>query len=438
MNSKTIFTESRSPLLWIIRFTVILFVLELLFFPIMPVWAGFSNADRVAFQRSIIDKRPALNRRFKKIRRKKTKYIIVHTSEGGLQSTINAVSKGKRTRRGYRTYGGHAHYAIARNGRTYRILDKKYRADHAGLSMWKGETNISRVSIGIELVGYHYTPITKRQYRSIGILMEMLQDVYNLDDRAVLTHSQIAYGRPNRWFRRNHRGRKKCAKNFNRVNSDLGPTYRFDPDVTAGRLTADPKLAVIFYQSHRYAAAPNLESNVIKDSNTAWSIAGEDYNSPTTLYRFPNGRIISGDKVEKRMGWNRIPKNTIVLLNQEDRPDSMGNQGPIKVISNGLTAWSLAGKAYKDRYTFYFLPNGPVKNGQQISDWDDLPSNTKMIIGYDNPHKVTWKNPPIRIAGDRYNDKETLYFFPNNTLASGDTIKDFKQLPVGVLMFLPN
>ena len=359
-----IFTGNRSQLFWINRFVTILFVLELLFFPTMPVWAGYSKADRVAFQRSIIDKRSALNRSFKTIRRKKTKYIIVHTSEAGLQSTLNAVSKGKRTRRGYRTFGGHAHYVIARNGRTYRILDKKYRADHAGLSMWKGETNISRVSIGIELVGYHYTPITQKQYRSLGILIEMLQDVYELNDRAVLTHSQIAYGKPNRWFRRNHRGRKKCAKNFDRANADLGPTLRFDPDVIAGRLSADPKLAAVFYQRRRYAEAPNIESNIIDHSNTAWSIAGEDYNSPTTLYRFPNGRIISGDKMEKRIGWSRIPKNTIVLLNQEDHPNTMGNQEPIKVISNGLTAWSLAGKAYKDRYTFYFLPNGPVKNGR--------------------------------------------------------------------------
>ncbi|NIP23136.1 MAG: N-acetylmuramoyl-L-alanine amidase, partial [Phycisphaerae bacterium] len=95
----------------------------------------------------------------------------------------------------------------------------------AGISMWDGETDISKVSIGIELVGYHYTPITEDQYRAVGLLIDILQDVYELDDKAVLTHSQVAYGPPNRWHRKNHRGRKRCAKNFIRAKAGLGPTW---------------------------------------------------------------------------------------------------------------------------------------------------------------------------------------------------------------------
>jgi N-acetyl-anhydromuramyl-L-alanine amidase AmpD len=63
--------------------------------------------------------------------------------------------------------------------------------------MWNGERDISKVSMGIELVGYHYTEITDKQYRSVGILIDILQDVYDLDDSTVLTHSQVAYGNPN-------------------------------------------------------------------------------------------------------------------------------------------------------------------------------------------------------------------------------------------------
>ncbi|MBW1699491.1 MAG: N-acetylmuramoyl-L-alanine amidase [Deltaproteobacteria bacterium] len=414
----------------------VLLSLVFLFLQNQPAYGGFSKAARRTFQRSIIDMRGSINRRFKKVRRKETKYIIVHTSEAGLRSTLRAVSKGKRTRRGYRTHGGHAHYVIARNGRTYRMLDKKYVADHAGLSMWNGQTDISRVSIGIELVGYHYTPITTRQYRSIGLLIEILQGVYHLDDRSVLTHSQVAYGEPNRWMPKKHRGRKKCAKNFDRTKAGLGPTWPFDPDVKAGRLAADRHLAAVFYTPRRHVTT-HIDSNVITAGNTAWSIAGEDYDSPTTLYRFPDGRMFSGDKIQRLIGWNRIPKNTVVLLNQEERPDAPNNKGPIKTIANGLTAWSFAGQAYKDKRTFYFFPRGGFKNGQQISDWDDLPSNTKMIIGYARPRKVTRRMPPLRIAGERYNHKNTIYYFPGNTLRRGDSIKDFKKLPAGVLVFLP-
>ncbi len=182
--------------------------------------AGYDN-----FQRSIVDSRSRLNPNFKKVKRKKTKYIIVHTSEIGLKATLRVVSRGKWLRSGQRTNGGHTHYVIARNGRTYRILDKKYEADHAGLSMWNGETDISMASIGIELVGYHYAPITENQYRSVGILIDILKGVYDLDDWAVLTHSQVAYGPPNHWHRKNHRGRKRCAKNFIRAKARIRPAW---------------------------------------------------------------------------------------------------------------------------------------------------------------------------------------------------------------------
>jgi hypothetical protein len=397
--------------------------------------AGFSRAERVRFQRSIIDRRHVLNRRFKKERRKETKYIIVHTAEAGLRSTLNVVSKGKVVRK-HRSHGGHAHYVIARNGRTYRTLDKKYRADHAGLSMWKGETDISSLSIGIELVGYHVTPITKKQYRSIGILIDILKDVYSLDDRAVLTHSQVAYGKPNIWIRKLHRGRKKCAKNFSRSKAGLRSGWRFDPDVRAGRLVPDFKLAAIFYGG-REDESSLVGSNIVSAQNTVWSIAGEDYDSPGTHYRFPNGRLIPGDQIERQIGWKRIPAKTVVLLNQEKSPNRGEDAGPVKTISGGLTAWSFAGAAYQSKTTYYFLPDGRMKNGRQISDWDDLPTDTKIIIGYQRPLPLTRGNAPIQIAGKRYNDRNTLYYFPNKALIPGDRIKNFTHMPSGVLVFLP-
>ena len=414
-----------------------LLTMGLLLLQALPIYARYSKTERHAFQKAIIDRQRQLHPRFKKITREKTKYIIVHTSEAGFKTTLKVVSKGKFLRGRRLTYGGHANYVIARDGRTYRILDKKYEADHAGLSMWKGETDISKVSIGIELVGYHYTGITGKQYRSIGILIDILQGVYNLDDSAVLTHSQVAYGRPNRWFKKKHRGRKRCANNFDRAKAGLGPTWTFDPDVKTGRLTADPELAAIYY-GHRLVTASRFPSNIITKSNAAWTIAGEDYNSPTTLYQFPDGRIIPGDQIDKRDGWNRIPRKTIVLLNQDNYHNLERNSGPVKTISNGLTAWTLAGRDYKKQTTFYFFPRGGMKNGRQISDWDDLPSETKVIVDYSGPYKVTPRRPPLKIAGMRYKNEGTLYYFPNKKLIPGDQVKDFKRLPRGVLIFLPN
>ncbi len=401
------------------------------------LWAGPTRSERGEFQRSIIDKRHALNRNYKKVLRKKTKYIIVHTSEAGLRSTLNTISGGKcLSGSGRWTCGGHAHYVIARDGRTYRLLDKDFIADHAGLSMWDGETDLSQVSIGIELVGYHYSPITAAQYRSVGVLIDILKDAYGLDDRAVLTHAQVAYGRPNRWMKGNHRGRKKCAKNFDRASAGLGPTWPHDPDAKEGRVLADETLAAVFYRPAPDEAI-RIGSNMITSANTAWAIAGDDYNAPTTLYRLPSGEEIPGDQVDGKMGWSRLPEKTIVLLNQEESTQAGINQGPVKTISDGLTAWALAGAAYKHATTYYFFPNGRLKNGREVADWDDLPTNTRVIIGYHPPQTITPKTSPLRIAGKSYNQVQILYHFPDNALVPGDRVQDFKHLPKGVQIFVP-
>jgi len=405
-------------------------------FNLPQVSSAYPLKERRSLQYSIVDYRPRLNPGYKKVRRKRTKYIIVHTSELGLKMTLRVVSKGKRLRNGRRTNGGHAHYVIARNGRTYRVLDKKYVADHAGLSMWNGETDISKISIGIELVGYHYAPITESQYRSVGILIDILQGVYGLDDRAVLTHSQVAYGKPNRWFRKNQRGRKRCARNFIREKAGVGPTWSYDPDVRSGRLLADLQLSKIYYGRRKYYAKTD-DANVITPNNTAWSIAGEDYDSQTTVYKLPDGHIYTGDQISGKIGWDRIPVKTVVLLDQENSISLIKSHDPIKTISDRLTAWSFAGQAYKLKTTIYFLPSGRIKVGSMISDWDDLPAKTKLIVGYRGPYKLDKGRSAYQIAGLKYKDRKTIYYLPAKKLLAGDKINDFKGLPKGTLIFLP-
>ncbi len=418
------------------RFIIVTFLFISLFLELPSVSCAYTRAERNKFQRSIVDFRSRLNPRYLKVKRQKTKYIIVHTSELGLKYTLRVVSKGKHLRSGHRTDGGHAHYVIGRNGRTYRILDKKYIADHAGLSMWRGETDLSKTSIGIELVGYHYGSITDKQYRSVGILIDILQGVYNLNDQAVLTHSQVAYGLPNRWFRKNHRGRKRCAKNFVRAKAGLSPSWIYDPDVRTGRLLADAQLSKVFYGRHKVDPLAD-QTNVISKRNTAWAIAGEDFDSTTTVYKFPNGRLYTGDQIADKVGWNHIPANTVVILNQESDIELLQEEGPIKTVSGGITAWSLAGPSYNRKTTIYFLPSGRIKPGSMISDWDDLPAKTRVIIGYKGPYRLHKKQTAFRITGVKYKDQKTIYYLPSKKLLSGNKIKDFSQLPVGTFVFLP-
>ena len=86
---------------------------------------GISATEYRNFEKSIIDYRQHINPRFKKLKRNSTRYIIVHTSECDLKTTLKIVSKGKQDNYKWVSRGGHAHDVIARHGQTYRILDKK-------------------------------------------------------------------------------------------------------------------------------------------------------------------------------------------------------------------------------------------------------------------------------------------------------------------------
>ncbi len=261
----------------------------------------------------MIDYRDHLNHLFKKVERDGTKFIIVHTSEADLETTLKIVALGKQDGAKWISRGGHAHYVIDRLGQIYRILDEKFRAHHAGLSMWAGETDINGLSVGIELVAYHDGEITDSQYRSIGQLVQALKDKYQLNDLSVLTHSQVAYAKPNQWVSVNHRGRKMCARNFSRTKAGLGPTCPYDPDVRAGRLLADELLSGLYYPVEDQLKRVEIAA-LNETAKTVRAIAGELYNSANTIYKLPGGYFISGNRLGERIGWDRIPHGTVIYL----------------------------------------------------------------------------------------------------------------------------
>ena len=293
-----------------------IFILFLLFFPILlfPIESeGGSTELQLGNGLSIIDYEHHLNPLFPRIERAGTKYIIVHTSEEELESTLKIVSLGKQDGEKWISRGGHAHYVVDRCGSIFKILDEKYRANHAGLSMWNGETEINKVSVGIELVAYHNGEITDSQYSSVRYLISTMKNKYHLTDLSVLTHSQVAYAKPNQWVSSDHRGRKNCARNFSRIKAGLGPTYPYDPDVKAGRLLPDELLAAIYYPESLQFKRVEL-AGVAEQESKVRVIAGESYNRPDTIYKLPGGFLVSGNRVGERIGWDSIPEGTVIYF----------------------------------------------------------------------------------------------------------------------------
>ncbi len=363
-------------------------------------------------------------------RRKSTEYIILHTTEGAEKGSLNKVYK-----------RGEAHYFVCRDGRVYRIIGRNRVAFHTGRSMWDGRTNLDNYALGIEVSGYHNKDITAAQYRSLRELLRQLQRIYKIPDHSVLTHSMVAYGAPNRWHRKSHRGRKRCGMLFARrkVRKKLGLSSGpgFDPDTKAGRLVvADPYLAKVLYGSisdqesavARFAAD---DANLISAGRSAWDIARDQYANPDTTYVFPNGKKYTGDQIKD---WKKIPVGTKVLVSDNQREND--SERHRVVGESGGDARKIVGEEYAAATTIYLFPTGLVRTGDKISSKmaSDLPPETIVLVGYVYGGYITAKRNAFDVCGEHWNFPDTLYRIPDGRLVPGDEI-DEDSIPRGTLVF---
>ncbi len=375
-------------------------------------------------------------------RRPHTNYIVLHTTEGEEAGSLHKVRK-----------NGEAHYLVCTDGRIYRIIERRKIATHAGRSMWQGRSNIDNYAIGIEVVGRHNMDITRHQYAALGELLRQLKNVYGIPDRNVLTHSMVAYGRPNRFHHNNHRGRKRCGMIFARaeVRARLGLEAKpeHDRDVEAGRLkVGDPQLYSYLFARRRGApsrpsepaevTAP-LESNVVSENASVWQIARERYNDPATIYALPDGRKLRGDEVRD---WDHLPAGTRVETSEAG--ESQEFEGFLEVPKDGTTAHDLAGDDYAARSTIYFFPDGLIRTGYEMRrrrSWrhllEQLPSGTRVLVGYVYGGYVKARRPAASIAGVKWNYPSTFYRLPDGSMVSGDGIDD-ASIPAGTLIFYQN
>jgi N-acetylmuramoyl-L-alanine amidase len=395
-----------------------------------------------------IDYQRRLNPQFTKRVRSETRFIVLHSTESRLPSALRTLSRGKVRRGRYLTRGGHTHYLIARKGAIYKILDPKYWANHAGVSMWNGLDGLSDYSIGIELEGYHNIPFSEAQYLSLKKLLNELQEKYEIEDRNVLEHYRVAYAAPNHYHRSNQRGRKldPGVDNFERARAGLDDEYSTDPDVIAGRIGGSPELMragghvpgtaeTEGEEDPEDSAAEELSQ--VSRSRTAWKIAGIRYNAPTTMYRFPDGRSYSGEQIKD---WSDIPPGTRVELGvpvaEEKKLVSVARvEVVVPQVTTTDSPWKIANALYNSSFTFYVLPDGRVQAGNTVKSIRGVPTGTKMLVAYRELPKPEASNAVAENLQDVYLDSRTVYLFPDRTLRSGDQIENFKQLPPSIRVF---
>jgi N-acetylmuramoyl-L-alanine amidase len=382
----------------------------------------------------------------KRPHRPHTHYLILHTTEG---AETGSLSKLVRL--------GEAHYFVALSGAVVRIIDRTKIAKHAGRSMWEGRSNIDNHSIGVEVSGYHNRDINDAQYTALRELLRQLKSLYRIADENVLTHSMVAYGSPNRWHNANHRGRKTCGMIFARpdVRVRLGLEKRpaRDPDVEAGRLmVADRELFTYLFAktttptlvaagtrtaptAGKILEAPS-ESPLISSQRTAWQIARDRYNHPSTMYVFPDGKRLAGDQIRN---WSGIPSGTRVLI--DEMQDTQPFEGFLEIGKDGDTIEALAGLAATSATTIYFFPDGLIRTGADLKNgrsyqkiFNNPPRGTRLLVGYVYGGYVQTRRSPSSIAGVKWNYPSTYYRYPDGKIISGDDISP-NTIPAGALVF---
>ncbi len=92
-----------------------------------------------------------------------------------------------------------AHYTVDEDGSVYIHVDEDKRAWHAGYSFWQGETDINKISVGIEIVNpgheWGYRPFTGAQMKTLIPLCKEIMQRWDIEPENVLGHSDVAPAR---------------------------------------------------------------------------------------------------------------------------------------------------------------------------------------------------------------------------------------------------
>ena len=324
--------------------------------------------------------------------RKATRLIVLHTTEAGAKSSLNKLSE-----------RGEAHYCIDERGVVHRIVDRNREAFHAGRSMWSGKEECDGYSIGIEVVGHHDKPVTLAQLDAIRELLVILKKEYKLTDVQVVCHSHVAYGAPNKWQKRNHRGRKRCGMLFAMpsVRQRLGLKVKpaFDPDVRAKRLTVgDPYLNNVLYGKVDTMVgklgrnvAPEPKNGIFSSFFSKKSPERANEPEKENYYEKPEGAVATGrskrvppatavqaetpsPKPKVPFASVRVPAEPRSLKELEDRM----KYREASVLGPKASPYKVAGRNWNAATTYYFM-RGRIVRGDRMEP-KKVPPGTRVFL----------------------------------------------------------
>jgi len=111
-------------------------------------------------------------------------YTGMQTGEGALARLRDASAKVS------------SHYLVEEDGRIFLLVPEARRAWHAGVSFWKGETDINARSIGIEIVNpgheWGYRAFPETQITAVIALISDIRTRWMIDSSRIVGHSDVA------------------------------------------------------------------------------------------------------------------------------------------------------------------------------------------------------------------------------------------------------
>jgi N-acetylmuramoyl-L-alanine amidase len=159
-----------------------------------------------------------------------------------------------------------SHYLVEEDGRVFRLVPEARRAWHAGVSSWKGETDINGRSVGIEIVNpgheFGYRAFPDAQVAAVIELLTEIRTRWAVENGFIIGHSDVAPDRKDDpgelfpWKRLAQAGHGLWAEppaapgaplgegeegagvfalqaGFTRLGYDCAPSGRFDAHTTA-------------------------------------------------------------------------------------------------------------------------------------------------------------------------------------------------------------
>jgi N-acetylmuramoyl-L-alanine amidase len=92
-----------------------------------------------------------------------------------------------------------AHYTVDEDGTVHAHVEERFRAWHAGVSSWRGHTDINSRSVGIEIVNpgheFGYRPFPAAQIAAVVELSQGILSRHRIPARNVVGHSDVAPAR---------------------------------------------------------------------------------------------------------------------------------------------------------------------------------------------------------------------------------------------------